>query len=620
MSATRLSVLFVALGVSLSLAAECRAQAYGAEVIVENNDLRWFEPIELDLDGRLSRDRRGLSFKIEKLAWDIAGERVEIGAPNQVNPSEIIYEPNPTVVVQDQVNDLAATGLDPELIFEILNTEYQTDGGTGTSMGVPPAGEMIIFDTIDTGETDDMDNPITFESPRIIPGTGDQPPPLYNIENSILDAVPDADFAWGERYELSYSDGERGWLIGILDGPEQTSEAVYGAGLGSEFTDSTGNPNVPAADRFYLGELLEFADIDTDNDGEISEEELDAIDFPGAADTDDIYALGFGSVAVNFEVPEQYNVLDENGAVIDNTFFVGFRDYVLNFFPAAGVVYGPTFEVSNYGAPEDGLLDDDPDDVGFADDLNGNGQTFTIVTGDLDGDGTIDDDEIIGSFTDYGDLYNFDIFFEEVSVRNITELDGIEAMLTHEISTSHKLERGRQDYLQLTYGVRYLQLNDLFSWEGRGSILGRTGADVDIENQIVGPQIGLNWTRDRGKWDFIVDGRFMFGYNVVDRGLDGLFAQGAIPGGLNNAISVRTTTRVSGDQQHEFSPVAELRLQARYKLTKAIALRLGFTSKYIGEVHRASQSMRYTVPYFTLQEGTRDVFINGIDGGVELRY
>ena len=40
--------------------------------------------------------------------------------------------------------------------------------------------------------------------------------------------LPDAGFAWGDRYEIGYRDRGNGWMIGILDGPTQQQSKVYG--------------------------------------------------------------------------------------------------------------------------------------------------------------------------------------------------------------------------------------------------------------------------------------------------------------------------------------------------------------------------------------------------------
>lgn len=571
MSTMRLSLITAALVVALTPTSTCWAQAYGFEGVVENNDLSWFEPVELDLDGRIA-PQAGYFFHAEKLNWSIGGERVEIGNPDVENLSEEIYRENTDTLFQAFITQYAIAGFSLADITQILGVDYVRDGN----------GAVI---TTPINILDEDDNIIGVANvPQVLPGSGDKPPAPIAVVNGIKDAQPDADFAWGERYELGYSDGERGWLIGILDGPEQTTNAVYGLGPGNGIVG--------------LNPFITTDPTDIDNNGEPDTQ----VGLSG------FLALGFGSVAVNFSAPEDY--------------FKGFRDYFLNTFPV-GTQTGPYWTIRGTGAEEDESLDDTEDNQNSndasqtTDDINGNGNTFFLLFGDTDGDG---EDELLATFIDYGDLHEFDIYFDDVTVRNRTEMKGIEWMLTKEVNQSHRLERGRRDRLQLSYGVRYLQIDDEFSWLGTGSVLGETGAEIDVANQIVGPQIGLKWTRDRGAWDFSASGRFMFGYNIVDTGLNGTIGASLVPGGNNSLVLGRTTTTVIGNRKNDFSPLAELRLEARYKITKALAVKLGYTGKFVDNIRRASQSGVYSLPNLGLQDGKRDILVNGVNFGIEFRH
>ncbi|MEQ8849702.1 BBP7 family outer membrane beta-barrel protein [Botrimarina sp.] len=582
MSASRICLLApAALALVMTPSARCLAQAYGAHSVVEHNDLRWFEPTMIDLDGQANHRQKGWTASIEKLGWSITGERITIGNPGVVNESEEIYPDNPDAAVQAYVTELAvALQFDPARpdADDILSQISELTGAELTT----ETFEVIV------GEDDEA---FAVTVPIIVPGTGFQVPPTYLVQNGIQDAAPDADFGFGERYEIGYTDGERGWRIGILDGPELSQRLVYGAGLGNEYT-SQSLDDFANTHPFYGS-----APFDLDQDGQ-----LDAIGPLG-----ELYALGFGSVAINFQAPERY--------------FEGFRDYVINGFPV-GTVYGPINSVNNAGGPVDEPLEGgEAVEVEQApDDFNGNGRQFTIYVADLDGDGEIDDDEIVFTYIDYGDLYEFDLFFEEVVVRNVTRVDGIELMLTHQIDTGHKLERGRRDQLELSYGLRYLELRDSFQVTGFGSVIRGFDVFAEMDNQLIGPQIGLNWTRDHGAWEWSVSGRAMLAYNRTDRGLNGIFAQGAVPGSLNTPVHARATTTVLGEALDEFSPLAELRVEARYNLTSAISLNLGYTGTFIDNIQRASQSVVWTAPNFAMQDGRSHILMNGVNGGVEFRY
>lgn len=741
MSAKRLSLLAAAtLSGVLVPTAPCWAQAYGAAAVVEHNDLRWFEPVELDLDGQMPRRDAGFFFSAEKLLWSVGVPKLEIGHEGLTVDSERIY--------RAPSNELALTALDRTEGFGFINSLDENLGYSGI--------QFVVADTRGT-ETLSDDRVMDFTTAGLANVTslrtaiqnfnsdqnnidnnlevrvGGEPQP-YQVRNSIRDALPDAGFAWGERFEFGYSDGEQGWMVSILDGPEASAGGTYGAGEGHVFFSQSGT-DIFGPDPYFLGDLQ-----DDDGDG--------IGDGDGEGEVSDIFAFGFGSVAVNFKLPNE-------------DFLKGYRDYFDNSVGASGgTTSGPILYVGNYGAlfteietidlgafpstqginVTDGIaaigqysiqasdppttdpnetflnqqlaiiLDDlttastgttglededqealapffanaqaalnaltlaqntlaaanagmvppnalnaqiadvnttltalnialagivlDVEDGGgggaqvavntearTADDIDGNGQAGVYqVLADIDGDGIVEPGEVIGLINNFGDLHEFNVFFDQVTVRNRTEIDGVELMRMHELSTRHKLQQGRWDSLRLTYGARFLSVSDDFYFQGIGSILGRTTVSTEVENQIVGPQIGLQWTRRDGPWNFVVEGRATAGYNIVDVDQNGIFGEEAIPGALNRSATARTTTSVDGSRFDEFSPLAELRMQLRYRLAESISLQAGYTAKYVGNVHRGGAATEFAAPDFGVRDQTGDIFVNGVNFGVELRH
>lgn len=740
MSAKRMSLLAAATlcGV-LAPTASCWAQAYGAASVVEHNDLRWFEPVELDIDGQMPRRDAGYFFSADKLWWGTINPKTEIGVAGLTVDSERIYRApsnelayaalNQTeglAFIDDLQHNLNYSGIE----FVIANTMGTDSLSDDNVVGFDTSGFASVAD-LETA-VDAFNSDATNIANNLVVRVGGEPTP-YQVRNSVRDALPDAGFAWGERYEFGYSDGEQGWMISVLDGPESVSGGVYGAGEGHIYFSQSGTDTF-GPDPYFLGDLE-----DDDGDG--------IGDGDGEGDTAEIYAFGFGSVAVNFNLPNE-------------DFLLGYRDYFDNSVGASsGTTSGPIMYVGNYGANFDDIqtvditnnagfqrievdeslvaiaaynveasdppttdpneteltlqtniiLDDlqsaltvtldlededatlalgilfgnaqaavidlqnaqnilaaanagmvppnelateiaavssalttlnvalsgivlEVDDATgtdvevteesrVADDLDGNGQAGLYrVLADIDGDGVINPDEIIGLINNFGDLHEFNVFFDQVTVRNRTEIDGVELMRMHELSTRHKLQQGRWDSLRLTYGARFLSVKDDFYFQGIGSMLGRTTVDTDIENQIVGPQIGLKWTRRDGPWNFIVEARGTAGYNIVDVDQYGIFGEEAIPGALNRSATARTTTSVDGFRFDEFSPLGELRVQLQYRLATSVSLQAGYTAKYVGNIHRGGVSTAWNAPDFGVHDQTSDLFTNGLNFGVELRH
>jgi hypothetical protein len=736
MSASRTCLIAAALCGAVTPTASTWAQggAYGAKAIVEHNDLRWFEPVDLDIDGQMPHRDAGWFASVDKLSWWTVNPRVEIGQEGKTVDSERIY-PAPS-------NELAFTALQQTETFAFISNLQENLGYVGIQFVIANTrGTASLTDDIKTpfntqpyttvAELDDaitaFNNDPNNQANNLLVRVGGEPTP-YQVRNGIRDALPDAGFAWGERYSFGYSDGEQGWMIEILDGPEANAGGTWGV-RNSPYT-SQSETAVPGPDPNYAGSLEPGIDGQLQGDGPAN----------------DLFALGFGSVAVNFNLPTP-------------DFLSGYRDYFNNSVGAAGGTQtGPIMYVGNYGAFEDDqspfdftnngglatvdvqdaltainlyslqasdppttdpnetilnqqinviladvnnaltiisgaedetdvldllaanvftavtnlqaaqnalaianagmvppnqlnpqiaavtnalsafnvalagiVLDTEGADGGgdqgtgletrLADDLDGNGQAGTFrVLADIDGDGVISPGEIIAIINNYGDLHTFNVFFDQVTVRNRTEIDGVELMRMHELSTRHKLEQGRWDNLRFNYGVRFLSVDDNFYFQGLGSILGRTTVSTNVENQIVGPQLGLKWTRVDGPWNFILEGRGMLGYNVVDVDQYGVFGEEAIPGALNRSAVARATASVDGDRYDEFSPIGELRAQLQYRLSDSISLQAGYTAKFVGNIHRGSTATAWNAPDFGIYDRKGDLFTNGLNLGVEFRH
>jgi hypothetical protein len=471
--------------------------------------------------------------------------------------------------------------------FFEYNKLFWSYSGERTTIGSPDVTEVI-----DTNDDGIPDTTVMGQFAEIIyfvdPITGipnpqdefdplDPPPTPYIVTNTLRDAGPKAGFALGNRYEVGYQDQGHGWLLGILDGPELNQTQFYGF-----VPDPTiGNGLPPFIDDDYT----DGTDIGPGT-GPIA----------GA----DLRAFGWGSVPILFETPPGY--------------LVGFRDY-LNLLAGAGIgtQVGPMAYVGNYGAS----TEDDEFPVEFfrlTDDIDEDGNFGVGFVLDADGN-------VILVFTDFDDLHEFNVFFDNVTIRSITETDGVELMWTHQLTNNHYQAKHQNNRLSISGGARFLRLYDQFRVDAEGSLLGRSFWDTSFTNQIVGPQVALSWVNQRQRWRLSADTRFMFGFNVADWDQNGLMGEELIPGAVNRPLYARPTAFVDGLQEQEFSPIGELRLQASYHVTKAAALKFGYTGSYIGNIRRAAPSVRYSLPDMGYIDTKGEEFlINGFDLGVEFVY
>ena len=476
-------------------------------------DFQIFAPYSLDLDNMADKQISSYFFHYDKLLQNYTGERTTIGSGHV---SETIQWFNG----QTTSTITATDGEFAEIIYR-----------------VNPAA---------AGIGDIATNPV---------------PPPNVIHNSLTNVAPRANFALGNRYELGYHDQGHGWMVGVLDGPDNNQSQIFGA------------PAVaPPVDPAYNG--------------------------PPAGGGD--FALGFGSVPVLFETPPG--------------FLLGFRDYMNNFSDAAvGTQRGILAYVGNYGANAE------TNTLPFlflhlADDINGNGidGAFPVIVIGPGGLATV------AFIHDFDDLHKFDIYFNTVAVHSRTNTNGVELMWSHDLTQQHYMAKNQNNQLTVSWGARFLRLYDEFDVNTTGSILGPSFWDTSFTNNIVGPQVGFQWVNERQRWRIQTDARFMAGYNIANWNQIGLVGSELVPGALNRLLYARPTAFDHGLRDQEFAPVGELRVAASYHITNAFALNIGYTGTAIGGIRRAAPSVHYSLPDMGyLDAGNQTMLVNGVDFGVE---
>ncbi|MEX0643333.1 MAG: BBP7 family outer membrane beta-barrel protein, partial [Pirellulales bacterium] len=295
------------------------------------------------------------------------------------------------------------------------------------------------------------------------------------------------------------------------------------------------------------------------------------------------------------------------------------RDYTNLFADATiGTQAGPMLYVGNYGiSTESGPGDPEIEFFRIADDINGNGIPAAVPVAVVLPDGT----PAFGVIHDWDDLHTFTVYFDNVTVTNVTETDGIEAMWSHTLSNNHYMAKHQNNEITFSWGARFLKIYDEFQVVANGSVLHNVNWDTSFTNQIIGPQIGLRWLNRRQRWTLDANGRFLFGYNQADWDQIGLMGEGLVPGGLNQPLYARPTQFTHGLIERQFSPVAEMRLQASYNFTRSFSMKFGYTGAFIGNIKRAAPSVKYRLPDFGYENaGTQDLLVNGFDLGVEFVY
>ena len=307
---------------------------------------------------------------------------------------------------------------------------------------------------------------------------------------------------------------------------------------------------------------------------------------------------GFGSIHVNFELA--------NPRLLQ-----GFRDYNGQVIQTEEI---PTPTIGGPGVGGNGVTDDIDGDLepGFG---------FTFI--DVDMNGIFDGDDIItGIFIDYGDLYDFNVTFNQVNFRQSTETDGIEIMKTFSLDNRHKYVKEQNSHVQIGAGVRFMRIRDEFGFSGTSDLLrGTNFLETHVDNMLVGPQLQARYEKQIRRVNFGVDGRVVFAYNVQNLSQAGTFGNNLVPGADNQPAVLQPTSFTHGKQASDFSPMGELRLDATYQLTGSIALKLGYTAIYVDNVTRAAAVTRWRLPDGGFTEtGAQGILLNGADAGIEFVY
>jgi hypothetical protein len=158
-------------------------------------------------------------------------------------------------------------------------------------------------------------------------------------------------------------------------------------------------------------------------------------------------------------------------------------------------------------------------------------------------------------------------------------------------------QRHNGEYFEFFAGPRYFEFDDSFNVSATGGILGDSMWDTNTENHVIAGQVGARWFRKVGRWMLNAEGRFWAGLNCQNLSEQGVLATFANPGttATGQPILMAPTAFEHSVFEREFNPGVELRLEARYQLTRAISMRVGWTGMWMDRVARASGLIDYSV-------------------------
>lgn len=207
--------------------------------------------------------------------------------------------------------------------------------------------------------------------------------------------------------------------------------------------------------------------------------------------------------------------------------------------------------------------------------------------------------------------------FNTILIQNKDNTGGIEVDYIHR---SNQLHHG--GFFEWYIGPRYIEFDESFLAQADGGILDQSIWFTTAQNHIIAGQIGARAFNKRGRWMLNAEGRFLAGLNLQNIHQTG-FIGSNLPADheLVGFPLQMTTQHISHDEFiREFTPGVELRLEARYQVTRSISFRAGWTALWLDHLARPSGMIDYTLPDFGIlrDKNNQNVLMQGVTIGIDV--
>ncbi len=172
-----------------------------------------------------------------------------------------------------------------------------------------------------------------------------------------------------------------------------------------------------------------------------------------------------------------------------------------------------------------------------------------------------------------------------VQVLNVTRMTGVELMKTWRYPQSQK----NGSFWEMGFGARFFQLHDRFDVSQPNAVAGNLAEwDLGIDNDLVGPQLGVRYVAQREHWIFDGQFKFMTAANFANATEFGSTID-------TNVAPLPRTSFINHLNTVTFAPLGELRLNESYQLTKNASITCGYTGILMTGISRASRRVDYTL-------------------------
>ncbi len=211
------------------------------------------------------------------------------------------------------------------------------------------------------------------------------------------------------------------------------------------------------------------------------------------------------------------------------------------------------------------------------------------------------------------------VTFTNLLARQVNSLWGVEADY---VGRSEQLHNG--GFFEWYIGPRYIEFDDSFQVNAQGGVLDASQWTTDAQNHIIAGQIGGRWFKKLGRWMLSTEGRGLAGLNCQNVHQFGIIGSNIQTGTIFAPIVFGASEVDHNEFIRQFTPGLELRLEARYQITRSVSFRAGWNALWLNNVARGSNMIDYTLdPEHTILGILRDhnkdnVIMNGLQIGIDI--
>ncbi len=171
----------------------------------------------------------------------------------------------------------------------------------------------------------------------------------------------------------------------------------------------------------------------------------------------------------------------------------------------------------------------------------------------------------------------------------------------------------------LIYGLRAIERQDGQYFLATGGILDRSQWQTEVENHIIGPQLGVVMLGSAGPLSIRIQATAMAGFNYGDVRQSGAIGHERISGALNRPLYARPVAFNHITNHDEFSPSGELRGEATYRLSQSASLVFTWSGTAIRNALLSENRTRWQLPDMGLIDpGDQHIFVHNLFCGINV--